>query len=245
MSDKIVLLLTACINPKGMSFTVVNNEIDRLHQYLISLNWYLVNTKFKILFVENTNYDVSAYFKEYIEAGRLECLTFDGNSFDPALGKGFGESLIIEYALSNSIFLQFSNLIIKITGRIIVENIATLVKNTSPNCVYADFGRSKNDRDKLFSVCVIAPVHFWNLFIQNKTMINDSNGVYFEHILKYTVDRWIENKGRFSIIHRPIKYIGKSGSTGQDYNRRFQSIRMYIKIILYNIYIKKKMFHTN
>lgn len=245
MSNKIVLLLTACINPNGMSFTVVNDEIDRLHQYLRSLEWYLANTKYQILFVENTNYDVGSYFKNEIESGRLECLTFDGNKFDRNLGKGFGESIIIEYALSNSKLLKTANSVVKITGRIIVKNIESIVKSSNPNCVYADFGRSKNDWDKLFSVCVIAPIDFWNLFIKNKNMINDSKKMYFEHVLKYTVDSWLKNKGLFSIISRPIKYIGKSGSTGQKYNRRFQSIRMYIKIILYNIYIKKKMFHTN
>lgn len=245
MSNKTVLLLTACINPNGMSFTVVNNEMDRLHEYLRSLEWYLSNTKYKILFVENTNYDVGSYFKEEIEVGRLECLTFDGNKFDRSLGKGFGESLIIEYALSNSRLLKTTNSVVKITGRIIVENIERIVKSSNPNCVYADIGRSKKDWDMLYSVCVIAPIGFWNLFVQNKNMINDSKDIYFEHVLKYTVDGWLENKGLFSIINRPIKYIGRSGSTGQKYRRRFQSIRIYVKIILYKIYIKRRIFPSN
>ena len=44
MGSKLVLLMTACINPQGMSKTVLQNKEERLTQYKTALNWYLRNT---------------------------------------------------------------------------------------------------------------------------------------------------------------------------------------------------------
>ena len=50
----ITLLLTACINPNGMSYTVLQDPNERKIQYEEALNYYLTKTKCKIVFVENT-----------------------------------------------------------------------------------------------------------------------------------------------------------------------------------------------
>ena len=47
--DDIVLLLTACINPNGMSYTVVQDIELRKKQYRESLSFYLTHTKYKIV----------------------------------------------------------------------------------------------------------------------------------------------------------------------------------------------------
>ena len=44
--DDIVLLLTACINPNGMSYTVVQDIELRKKQYRESLSFYLTHTKY-------------------------------------------------------------------------------------------------------------------------------------------------------------------------------------------------------
>ena len=53
------ILLTACIDPKGMAFTTLQNKEVRLQQYLDALNYYLYNTNLNIVFVENTGYNIS------------------------------------------------------------------------------------------------------------------------------------------------------------------------------------------
>lgn len=240
MSEKIVILLTACVNPNGMSFTVLNDQNERLKQYLCSLKWYIDNTPYKIVFVENTNFDVSEYFISEVQTGRLECLTFDGNNFDRKLGKGYGEAMIIEYALKNSLILKTANVVVKITGRVIVKNAYNLIKHfNNTDTVYTDFSRFKSNRDKLSSVFVIAPKYFWSIFLCNMNLINDSRNQYFEHVLKFTVDYWIEKRNRYSIIYLPIYYSGISGSTGITYEHKFANIRFIYNIILYYIFIKK------
>lgn len=94
-----VILLTACVNPNGMAFTKLNDQKLRLNQYKSSIKFYLENTDKQIIVVENTGYDFSNDFISYVYKQRLECLTFDGNNYNKSLGKGYGESLIIDYAL--------------------------------------------------------------------------------------------------------------------------------------------------
>ena len=97
-SHRIVVLLTACVNPNGMSKTVL--------QDVNALNFYLQETSLPICFVENTGFDMSCEFHSYIDSGRLEYLCFKGNNYDKSLGKGYGEAVIILYATENSVFFK-------------------------------------------------------------------------------------------------------------------------------------------
>lgn len=83
-----VLLLTACINPNGMCKTVLTDTTQRLEQYLEAIRFYLKAIPNRVLFVENTDYDISSYFTKEIGQGRLECLSFNGNDYDKSFGKG-------------------------------------------------------------------------------------------------------------------------------------------------------------
>ena len=67
-----ILFLTACVNPKGMTYTKLSNPEIRLLQYKDALDWYLENTSMKILLVENSGYDFSDCYQKQIREGRLE-----------------------------------------------------------------------------------------------------------------------------------------------------------------------------
>lgn len=134
-----ILLLTACINSGGMSFTALQDPGVRKRQYVDALRYYLDNASLRIVFCENTGYDMSEQFSEDIASNRLEYMTFDGNRYDRTLGKGYGEALIIQHALCNSSFINDSDgYVIKITGRIIVENISDIIKHAQ------GFGRTRS-----------------------------------------------------------------------------------------------------
>ena len=129
MKRRYVILLTACVNPGGMPFTVLNDTSERLRQYREALDFYLRETAQPIVFCENTLCDFSEDYKEYIASGRLEYITFDGNNFDKSKGKGYGEALIMEEAFRRSQLLGQCNFVVKITGRLIVRNISQLIKD--------------------------------------------------------------------------------------------------------------------
>ena len=117
-----ILLLTACINPDGMPFTCLADVGVRKKQYIEALNFYLKNTTRKIVFVENSGTDISSSFKDFQH--RIEFLCFDGNlCFDKRKGKGYGEALILEYAMAKSEFITDDVLIFKLTGRLQLINL--------------------------------------------------------------------------------------------------------------------------
>lgn len=158
-----------------------------------------------IVFAENSDCDISEHFTEAIVNERLECLTFKSN-YDKEWGKGLGESLIIEYALSHSCLLSASSIILKITGRIQIANIKVLLKATPPSqdTIFTDYSTKKGEQNLLKSVIVQAPIDFWKLFLDYKKDINDSQGIYFEHILKYAADKWYTNGHEYTYFPYPI-----------------------------------------
>lgn len=101
-----ILFLTACVNPNGMAYTKLSNPEVRLRQYKEALDWYLDHTDMKILLVENSGTDFSGDYQEQIGCGRLEFLCFDGNGYDRARGKGYGEAAIMAYGIDHSKLLQ-------------------------------------------------------------------------------------------------------------------------------------------
>ncbi len=210
------ILLTACINPDGMSFTKISNETTRMEQYRKALDFYLENTPYPIIFTENSNVDISQHYTKYINNGRLEILTFSGNE-NKERGKGYGEANIIEYAINHSTKLEEGTIIVKITGRLIVENINEVINKRFPlqdkDGVTCSFNSDFSFPD---SRMIISPVSFLKRLLADKEEINDSNHVFFEHILA----RHIFNDNiPYSPFWMEPDFKGVSGTTGQTYKR--------------------------
>ena len=218
-----------------MSFTALNNNKEREKQYVDAIRFYLIQTKLNILFVENSNSDISSLFDNEIKDGRLECITFEGNQ-NKARGKGYGECEIIKYALENSSLIHRSKntRIVKITGRLIVRNLKTLINTHAlllPNkSIICAINSNLSFPD---SRCIMAPIDFYKVFLKRMDNIDDSIGYFFEHALLDT----IKNEKSFSfypfLIQPDIE--GISGSTGVIYERcshSFAHIFRYIKYAL-------------
>lgn len=227
MKSNFVLLLTACINPKGMSKTVLQDKDKRLAQYKAALEWYLQNTNVKIVFIENTCFDISNDYAEHIKSGRLEVLTFDGNNYDKKLGKGYGEALIIEYGFKKSQFIKEAKDIVKITGRLIIKNIEQLLNHSKSNSVYCNLVRAYSRKNTGYSIFFRAPKSFYTeYFLKNITLINDDNLYYFEHYLNDCCNAWKKDGGKWKEFYLPILISGQSGTSGTYYKTSYS---MYIK----------------
>lgn len=237
---KTVLLLTACINPNGMSFTKLQDSVERKRQYVEALNFYLRNTKYNIVFCDNSGADLTEIKrKEY--ADRIEFLSFFGNDYAKDFGKGFGEFLIIKYAFANSLFLQKASTVIKITGRLFVENLMEITK--WHRRIFGDrksfFWGSGNQNYKEFnSRCFIASKNFFeDFFLKGKNTINDSKGYYFEH---YLFDRVMALPKEFIVSDFvfPISISGQSGTSGEYY--KGIKISSYEKLRLIRDFCERK-----
>jgi hypothetical protein len=176
--------MTACVDPQGMSNTILQDKEIRKRQYIEAIDFYLSNTSLPIVFVENTNTNFSDLFSEYIDQGRLEYLTFDGNSsFDKTKGKGYGEALIMLYAINHSQLLQNSKYLIKVSGRIKVENIERMAKSTWLR--FKHVWRSNIESIKCIQTIV---------FITEPTILNKILANHIEEISEIERGKnWIEN----------------------------------------------------
>lgn len=185
-----VILLTACISPEGMIFTKLQDSTVREAQYINAINYYLANTEFKIVFCNNSGEDISNIIIH--NKNRVEFLSFNGNNFDKNFGKGYGEFIIIKYALENSLFIKEADYIIKITGRIKVKNIT---KSLFLNDLFLVFPKKRvyitleDSCNMATSNYFIAPKLFFDLFVKVKNTINDSKRYYFEHLLFDFIER--------------------------------------------------------
>ncbi|MBC8986177.1 hypothetical protein H9X96_10370 [Pedobacter sp. N36a] len=217
VKDIPLLMLTGCINPAGMIFTELQNPDLRLNQYVEAINFYLEKTEGKVLFVENSGFDISNHF-DVSTKGRLEVLTFDGNNYDKVLGKGYGEMLIIKYAIDNSIFVNSSKSICKITGRYKILNVSNLLKNyinSESNLMVQLCGKMKYSDSRFF----IADRSFYEDFLINSLeLINDTKGVYFEHVLSKAVLRAIISGYFYLPFKFHLRISGRSGTDNKNYN---------------------------
>ena len=241
-TNEAVLLMTSCVKPTGITELVLKDADVRLKQYLEALDFYLKNTSFKIVFIDNSNYDISSFFEKEIISNRLECLFFDGDIYDKSKGKGFGEGLILKYAFDNSTLIQNADFIIKVTGRLIVKNINQLwnqSRNKNDKYVFADTNISMTYAVSYF---FIASKSFYNCFLSEWQKIDDSKLIYFECILANTIQQWRKNKNYHKIFVYPICVTGISASTGKMYKKSTfaRKIIIFVKYLLYEL---KKTVH--
>ncbi len=236
-----ILLMTACVNPSSMIFTKLQNSEDRLKQYIEAVRFYLDNYSYKILLVENTEVDLSIYFRKEISENRLECLTFNGNSFDKSLGKGYGEGLIIKYAFENSILLKNYKYIIKISGRHKVLNLQSIILtsefflNSNQKLIVCEVEPSKKFAR---SDCYITSIDFYTEYlIKDLHLCNDSNNIWFEHILYNSITKAKNDGFQFLYLPFALDQRGYSGTNGERFRktRLRRKIRFFLRMLLYKI----------
>lgn len=242
-----ILFITACINPNGMLQTAIQDVDERYIQYKQALDFYLQKTPYDIVFCENTGVDISKGYEDFIRTGRFEVLTFNGNDYDKSLGKGYGECLIVEYALRHSQKLKMarkSQPIVKISGRHIVKNIKTIINVTSyfvgkKSFVCAHINKhSKGAVSDLY----FATLDFHQMFIEERDKIDERKGMWYEHVLYSTMRRYEKgNVGKVLNLPVPLVQQGFSGSTGLPFQRPSTKdyISSILKCVLYNYSIIK------
>jgi hypothetical protein len=215
-----ILLLTGCINPSGMSYTSLNNPKEREIQYVNAIRYYLSKTNYPIVFTENSGTDISQLFTDSIKSGRMEYFSFNGNQ-NKERGKGYGECEILQYALEHSVLINTnkSKRIAKITGRLIIQNIKSIIRwhtlFTSQQTTLCSFNSDLSFPDSRF---IIASKEFYHTFLKTKENINDSSGYYFEHALCDTIKK--EKAFAYSPFFMLPRIEGISGSTGKEYTEQ-------------------------
>ena len=235
---KHIILLTSCVNPNGMPFTALSDINVRKQQYLDALRFYVNNTPLPIVYVDNSNVDIKEYnVISNIVDDRLELLSFDGNH-DKEHGKGYGELEIIDYAIKHSNIINSNKnvSIIKITGRLVIVNIMTILNQLKYNILPSSNSvicSMNSDFSMADSRLLIAPLNFYKRLIENRMAINDSEGVYLEHVLCSLIKK--QNLYAFHTFFSEPQYQGVSGSTNLTYEAKKRTNSEKIRYAVYVI----------
>ena len=133
------IILTCTINPGNMPNLVRNDVETRLSDYKKSFKFWL-NNKYvkKIIFIENSNFDLS-YFKNLIKDVKdkeIEIISSNlNNTYDKNLGKGYGQYLSLNEVFNKSSIASKTDYFIDITGRLCIKNfkeiLLDIIKNKS------------------------------------------------------------------------------------------------------------------
>lgn len=218
-ASKEIIFLTGCINPAGMSFTMLQDPEERKRQYIDAINFYLTGTSLPILFVENSGVNISGVFADEIQKGRLEIITFEGNSYDKSLGKGFGEMLIIKKALEDSRLLKDADFIFKITGRYKLLNIKSFLsqyRRAHDIEIMVDLLHQLQYSDSRFWGST--PRFLKEILLKYKNKINDSENYYFEHALCHATHEGISKRYTYSSLKYKSRFAGIQATDNKKYN---------------------------
>lgn len=242
--SSVCVLLTATIDvEKGMPFVERSDPQLRLDDYKRALRLWLADPSVSRLVVcENSGVDLKE-LRSVVENSResdkvVEILSFDGRaSFPSYLGKGYGEALILSHILDNSAVLADSARFIKVSGRYYVRNIKPLVDHLDSYRgidIVCDLSENLSFAD---SRCFGGSVSFMRQYLcPMQEYINDTNGVYFEHILARATHRAISDGRRWSLLPCAPDIVGVSGTSNVPYKTSV------VRRILKKVYYKVKRF---
>lgn len=151
--NKKILIMTATITPpKNIQNLKRINPETRLNDYLNALNFYFSSTTTsvidKILFIENSNSDLSKLQEFTKKAGKedyVEFVSFSGLDYPMEYGIAYGEFKLLDIGLSMSnIITQLSStdILWKITGRYKLINLVKLIESAPTQySLYCDLKR--------------------------------------------------------------------------------------------------------
>ena len=221
-NNNIILLLTGTVNTYNKDFTLLNDPEKRKADYIDTINHYLEAYNYPIVFVENSDADLSGHFTGQIKNGRLEILCFNGNNYPGEIGKGLGEMRCIKYAIHNSSFIHDDCFIFKITGRYKILNSGSFINfyKRHPDAeLIADL--TNNFASSQSCIFGFRPFFAKDFLFKYESILNDSNGIYFEHALAKAVLAAMSDNINFYIFRYYPRIKAISGTTGKSYKKNF------------------------
>ena len=128
---KLAILLTATVKVQVISGNFSVKE--RAVMYSSALRYYAnkIGKKYPIVFLENSDYDLSELKKEFNDKLDIEWIQLRPNEklpFNPQKGKSFNEYLMIKEGVLRSKKLKECTHFLKITGRYAMVNILTITR---------------------------------------------------------------------------------------------------------------------
>lgn len=218
--ESICLVMTGCISPSEKVIELCVKDKDyREQQYINAILFYIENTTIKnIVFCDNSVQPVNEMLcrKAREKRKNFEWLSFQGNyEKTEQLGKGYGEGEILEYVLNNSELIYKCKYMAKITGRLRLLNIDTVLRFLFASeyhfSSYFDEGKHLFIDTRFF---VAETDRFRDKFLDAYKNVNDRKGIFYE----YAIANRIQERGiAFRDFPLALNIVGDSGSSGYSY----------------------------
>lgn len=220
---KLAILLTATVDVGGVAHTEISDPSVRLAEYRDAMRcWMDAELVSHIIFCENSGYDLSALRTDIERCGKnksIEILQFDGQNFDRMLGKGFGELSTLSFVSQHSDNFTSFDLLLKVNGRYFIQNIDAIVRALQAldnSTIIGDFRMNLSWMDS--RVFAFRPAFLTDYLMPFQSIVNDSAGVYFEHVLARAVHQAMADGKHWQMLPACPVLKGKSGSTGGAYS---------------------------
>lgn len=239
-----ILVITATINPISQDYLKLNNIDERISQYKDSLIHFInCGALEKIIVCDNSNYlsdnDIFKTERDLAEKKNinLELLSFTGNTKKVReQGKGYGEGEIMEYIFANSKLLTNEPYFFKVTGRLKVDNVADIVRNTNNKdvCLINIPNRTRHD---IFDTRFYGmPVKMYKeYFLKAYEKTDDKNNKYLETVFKEVIDK---NHLKHRNLPKYPRITGISGTFGSTYSYKEWKTKIKDVLSIFNYYGK-------
>jgi hypothetical protein len=161
---RLAILLTATIKPSAVGGNF-SSEV-RAEMYISTLKFYAntIGRAYKFVFLENSDYDLSVLKKSIDNKLDIEWLQFSPSvhdDFDPKMGKGYNEYLMIKKAILHSQVLTESTHFLKLNGRYSLLNIKTILKEIQYRCNNSILFMSDIKDTRLWEILSINRTSHW------------------------------------------------------------------------------------
>lgn len=231
-----LLILTSCIAPPKQDFLKLCDHEVRYNQTLECIKYFLNSKTFKrIVLCDGSGFEIKDQELENISITsntELELLTFK-QDFQKVkdLGKGYGEGQIMDYILENSRLFKSSSFFIKVTGRLVVENIKPLVDKLNSSNTYFNIYPSK------YLGCVDTRVYamptslYVGKFRACYKSVNDAQRHSYEFCFTDVIN---ENRIKIHYFPEVPRISGISGTNNKPYR---QDAVYYVECILTKLHL--------
>jgi hypothetical protein len=228
--DTFCLLLTGTIAPNDVPNLKRMSRSERERDYFNSLRKWL-EMDYTVIFVENSNYK-SILIDSLQNYSNFEYLKFISNY--STLGKSHGEAEIIEFAFNNSRLLNNYDIIVKITGRLFVNNLINVINIFGEKRKVYVIGWFKFNLEFADSRIIAAKKSFYeNYLIKEFANVDESKGIYLEHIYARAIHRCMADGLLWQMPSEVPVFEGVAGTANVQYNNNL--LRRWKRNIIFGV----------
>lgn len=235
-----VLVLSMCVRPQQVTRLVLGDPGARLRQYLDALGRLLtcapaVNA---ILLIENSGADLAPFRtlvdERNVHGKDVELIGVRIDDLPGDRGKGYGEFSAIDRGLEQSRLACERRYMVKLTGRLGVANLASLVRALPPQYdMVADV--HPDPRNPSVGMVDTRLMAFATAFYRRQAAglyqeMNDATGAWAEHAF-YLLARRAAGMRVFPRLPREPRWIGASASTGERYDNLTARAKYPLKVV--------------